>query len=199
MKDNPVPTRAETSDVANAVLDGASATMLSAESASGKYPEIAVKTMAHIITTVEEQQNTIEIVKGDEAAIYFKNHSATGDNTSRMIASACRLARDTKASAILCLTQSGETAYKLSSHRPKANLFVFTSNRQLQTTLGLLWGAKIIYYDGEVKSVELMIKNFIDILVKEGSMKKDDVFITTLGMPANKGLKTNTVQIGVVE
>jgi pyruvate kinase len=199
MKDNPVPTRAETSDVANAVLDGASATMLSAESASGKYPEIAVKTMAHIIQTVEEQQNKIEIIKGDEAAIYFKNHSATGDNTARMIASACRLARDTKAKAILCITQSGDTAYKLSSHRPKANLFVFTNNKNLQTTMGLIWGAKIIYYDGESKSVEKMINNFTEILKAGGELEKGDVFITTLSMPADKGLKTNTVQMGVVE
>jgi pyruvate kinase len=204
MKDNPVPTRAETSDVANAVLDGASATMLSAESASGKYPEIAVKTMAHIIEMVENQQNNIHIVKGDEAAIYFKNHSVVLSDSKfplndRMIAGACRLARDTEAKAILCITQSGYTAFKLSAHRPKASLYIFTSNRQLETTMGLLWGAKVIYYDGETQSVEKMINNFTDILVKDGNLEKGDVFVTTLSMPANKGLKTNTVQIGKVE
>jgi pyruvate kinase len=204
MKDNPVPTRAETSDVANAVLDGASATMLSAESASGKYPEIAVKTMAHIIETVEEQQNTIVIDKGNEAAIYFKNHAVISENSAhplndRMIAGACRLARDTQAKAILCITQSGYTAFRLSAHRPKANLYIFTSNKQLQTTMGLLWGAKVIYYDGENQSVEKMIHNFTDILVSNNELKKGDVFVTTLSMPANKNLKTNTVQIGIVE
>lgn len=204
MKDNPVPTRAETSDVANAVLDGASATMLSAESASGKYPEISVKTMAHIIETVEEQQNSIEIIKGDEAAIYFKNHSIAGLNSDnplndRMIAGACRLARDTQAKAILCITQSGYTAFRLSAHRPKANLYIFTNNKLSQTLMGLLWGAKVFYYDGESDSVEKMVHNFTDILVKKGELKKGDVFVTTLSMPANKGLKTNTVQIGVVE
>jgi pyruvate kinase len=204
MKDNAVPTRAETSDVANAVLDGASATMLSAESASGKYPEIAVKTMAHIIETVEYQQNSIKIVKGDEAAIYFKNHSYISEKSAnplndRMIAGACRLARDTEAKAILCITQSGYTAFQLSAHRPKAGLYIFTNNKQSQTLMGLLWGAKVYYYDGEIASVEKMIQNFTDILKSDGELKTGDTFITTLGMPANKGLKTNTVQIGVVE
>ena len=204
MKDNPVPTRAETSDVANAVLDGASATMLSAESASGKYPEISVKTMAHIIETVELQQNSIDIVKGDEAAIYFKNHTIVGQNSKyplndRMIAGACRLARDTQAKAILCISQTGYTAFRLSAHRPKANLYIFTSNKQLQTTMGLLWGTKVIFYNGENESVEKMINNFTDILVKSDQLAKGDVFVTTLSMPADKKLKTNTVQIGVVE
>ncbi len=204
MKDNPVPTRAETSDVANAVLDGASATMLSAESASGKYPEIAVKTMAHIIETVEYQQNSIKIIKGDEAAIYFKNHSYISEKSAnplndRMIAGACRLARDTEAKAILCITQSGYTAFQLSAYRPKAGLYIFTNNKQSQTLMGLLWGAKVYYYDGEIDSIEKMIQNFTDILKSDGELKNGDTFITTLGMPANKGLKTNTVQIGVVE
>ncbi len=204
MKDNPVPTRAETSDVANAVLDGASATMLSAESASGKYPEISVKTMSHIIEAVETQQNSIEIIKGDEAAIYFKNHSYLPDNSAnplndRMIAGACRLARDTQAKAILCMTNSGYTAFRLSAHRPKANLYIFTNNKISQSLMGLLWGAKVFYYDGEIASVEKMVNNFTSILVQKGELAKGDVFVTTLSMPADKGLKTNTVQIGVVE
>jgi pyruvate kinase len=205
MKDNPVPTRAETSDVANAVLDGASATMLSAESASGHYPEKAVTTMAHIIQTVEEQETEISLINPDAAKVFFKNHSIQGIDSQyplndRMIAGACRLARDTKAKAILCVTQSGYTAFRLSAHRPLANLYVFTNNEQMQTTMGLLWGAKVNYYKGnETESVETLVKNLSDILVAKGELQKGDVFICTLSMPANKGLKTNTVQIGVVE
>jgi pyruvate kinase len=205
MKENPVPTRAETSDVANAILDGASATMLSAESASGKYPEIAVKTMAHIIEMVEQQQNTIKIVKGDEAAIYFKNHGLTGTENSeyplndRMIAGACRLARDTEAKAILCITNSGYTALRLSSHRPKAQIYVFTSNKKQITSMGLLWGVKVIEYDSQNENIETTVQGMVDTLIKSGDLQKNDVFVTTLSLPANKGLRTNTVQLGKVD
>lgn len=201
---NPVPTRAETSDVANAVLQGASATMLSAESASGTYPVKSVETMAHIQEVVEEQQNKIEIVKGDEAAIYFKNHSLANNDSKyalndRMIASACRLARDTKAEAILCITNSGYTAFRLSAHRPKANLYVFTSNKAIMTVMGLLWGAKVFYYEADGKDVEATVNGMTDILVAKGLLAKGDTYVTTLSVPSNKDLKTNTVQLGVVE
>lgn len=205
MKDNPVPTRAETSDVANAVLDGASATMLSAESASGKYPVKAVETMAHIIELVEEQQTELSLNNPDAAKIFFKNHSNQGIEsqyplTDRMIAGACRLARDTQAKAILCFTQSGYTAFRLSAHRPLANLFIFTANKQMQTTMGLLWGAKVLYYDGKNdENVEDLAKSLSDILVQKGELQKGDVVVTTLSMPAKKRLKTNTVQISVIE
>ncbi len=204
MKDNPVPTRAETSDVANAVLDGASATMLSAESASGSYPEIAVRTMTHIIETVEEQQNKIKIVKGDEAAIYFKNHSLSDEHSEfflndRMIAGACRLARDTNATAICCITNTGYTAYRLSAHRPKAPIYVFTSNRSLMTKMGMLWGVTVCYYDSKGQSTEEIVQDMQGILVEKGLLQKGDVFVSTLAMPHGKGVKTNTVKMDVVE
>ncbi len=205
MISNPVPTRAETSDVANAVLQGASATMLSAESASGVYPIKAVETMAHIQEVVEEQQNKIKIVKGDEASIYFKNHSLGSNSNSkfpindRMIAGACRLARDTEAKAILCITNSGYTAFRLSAHRPKANLYVFTSNKKIMTLLNLLWGVKVFYYEADSHDIELTVKGMTDILVEKGLLNKGDTYVTTLSIPSSKNLKTNTVQLGVVE
>jgi pyruvate kinase len=204
MKDNPVPTRAETSDVANAVLDGASATMLSAESASGTYPEIAVKTMAHIIDMVEAQQNSIAIIKGDEAAIYFKNHSLTEDHSEfflndRMIAGACRLARDTNAAAICCITNTGYTAYRLSAHRPKAPIYVFTSNRSLMTKMGLLWGVTVFYYESKGQSTEDIVSNMQSILQQKDLLETGDVFISTLAMPHGKNKKTNTVKMDIVE
>ncbi|PWK16714.1 pyruvate kinase [Arcicella aurantiaca] len=204
MISNPVPTRAETSDVANAVLQGASATMLSGESASGAYPLKAVETMAHIQEVVEEQQNEIKIVKGDEASIYFKNHSLSNSGSKfplndRMIAGACRLARDTEAKAILCITNSGYTAFRLSAHRPKANLYVFTSNKAVKTEMGLLWGANVFYYESLGKDVEATVKGMTEILKSKGLLTKGDTFVTTLSVPSNQDLKTNTVQLGTVE
>jgi len=199
---NPVPTRAETSDVANAVLQGASATMLSGESASGAYPIKAVETMAHIHEIVEQQQNELEIIKGDEAAIYFKNHSLAGQQvalTDRLIAGACRLARDSKAKAILCMTNSGHTAYRLSAHRPKADLFVFTSNKELMSTMGLLWGVKVFFYDPSADNVEKTVAAMVDMLKGKKLLSAGDVFVTTLSIPAHQGKKTNTVQLGTVE
>ena len=202
---NPVPTRAETSDVANAVLQGAFATMLSGESASGAYPVKAVETMAHIHEVVEQQQNQIEIVKGDEAAIYFKNHALSNHGSveitlnDRLIAGACRLARDAKAKAILCITNSGYTAFRLSAHRPKADLFVFTSNKELMSTMGLLWGVKVFFYDPSAESAEKTVAAMVDQLKKAALLKEGDVFVTTLSIPANTDKKTNTVQLGIVE
>ena len=199
---NPVPTRAETSDVANAVLQGASATMLSGESASGSYPIKAVETMAHIHEIVEQQQNELEIIKGNEAAIYFKNHSLAGQQvalTDRLIAGACRLARDSKAKAILCITNSGHTAYRLSAHRPKADLFVFTSNKELMSTMGLLWGVKVFFYDPSADNVEKTVAAMVDMLKGKKLLSAGDVFVTTLSIPAHQGKKTNTVQLGTVE
>jgi pyruvate kinase len=199
---NPVPTRAETSDVANAVLQGASATMLSGESASGSYPIKAVETMAHIHEIVEQQQNELEIIKGDEAAIYFKNHSLAGQQvalTDRLIAGACRLARDSKAKAILCITNSGHTAYRLSAHRPKADLFVFTSNKELMSTMGLLWGVKVFFFDPSANTVEQTVAAMVDMLKGKNLLAAGDVFVTTLSIPAHQGKKTNTVQLATVE
>ena len=199
---NPVPTRAETSDVANAVLQGASATMLSGESASGSYPIKAVETMAHIHEIVEQQQNELEIIRGDEAAIYFKNHSLAGQQvalTDRLIAGACRLARDSKAKAILCMTNSGHTAYRLSAHRPKADLFVFTSNKELMTTMGLLWGVKVFFFDPSADNVEKTVDAMVDMLKGKKLLSAGDVFVTTLSIPAHQGKKTNTVQLATVE
>jgi pyruvate kinase len=199
---NPVPTRAETSDVANAVLQGASATMLSGESASGAYPIKAVETMAHIHEIVEQQQNELEIIKGNEAAIYFKNHSLAGQQvalTDRLIAGACRLARDSKAKAILCMTNSGHTAYRLSAHRPKADLFVFTSNKELMSTMGLLWGVKVFFFDPSADNVEKTVAAMVDMLKGKKLLSAGDVFVTTLSIPAHQGKKTNTVQLATVE
>ena len=117
----------------------------------------------------------------------------------RMIAGACRLARDTEAKAILCITNSGYTAFRLSAHRPKAGLYIFTSNKAIGTEMGLLWGANVFYYDAIGKDLEATVKGMTDILKAKGLLAVGDTYVTTLSIPSNKNLKTNTVQLGTVE
>lgn len=202
---SPRPTRAETSDVANAVLDGASATMLSGESASGDYPLEAVNTMRHIIETVENQQDKIKIVDGHEAVIYHKNHALKGlegsgtINNDRVIAAACRLARDVEAKAILCITNSGYTAYRLSAHRPKAGIFVFTSDEFLKNQMALLWGVQVRKHATSDKNAEETSQAIAKQLVREGVLNRGDIFVVVLSMPAHLGLRTNTIKMGVID
>jgi len=117
----------------------------------------------------------------------------------RLIAGACRLARDSKAKAILCITNSGYTAFRLSAHRPKADLFVFTSNKELMSTMGLLWGARVFFYDPGMGNAEKTVAAMVDKLKQDNLLAKGDIFVTTLSVPANQDKKTNTVQLGVVE
>lgn len=116
-----------------------------------------------------------------------------------MIAGACRLARDTEAKAILCITNSGYTAFRLSAHRPKAGLFIFTSNKAVQQEMGLLWGASAFYYEPKGDDVAATVKGMTDFLKEKGLLEVGDTYVTTLSVPSDKKLKTNTVQLGIVE
>lgn len=196
MIESPRGTRAEISDVANSVLDGADAVMLSAETASGKYPLLAVETMSRTIEKVEENSN----------AVYFKHHAFVnekpGENklNDNVVMSACRLARDTNAAAIIGVTRSGYTSFRLSHHRPKASLLIFTSDRALMNTLALYWGTKVYFYDKDQDaSTDDLIEDIKLFLIEKGELKKGDVFINTLSMPVSKSRKTNAVKLSVVE
>jgi len=196
MIENPRPTRAEINDVANAVLDGADAVMLSAETASGAYPVLAVQNMARTIQRVEEQSDSL----------YFKYHAQVNERkeapdrlNDNVVMSACRLARDTNAKALIGITNSGYTATRLSHHRPKANLLIFTSNRQLMNTLGLYWGTKVFYYEPQEQlSTDDTIDDIKRFLVEKGELVEGDVFINTLSMPISKIRKTNALKLSVV-
>ncbi len=195
MIESPRPTRAEINDVANSVLDGADAVMLSAETASGSYPILAVQNMTRTIEQVEANSNSL----------YFRYHAHVNQNpgpdllNDNVVMSACRLARDTQARALIGITNSGYTATRLSHHRPKANLLVFTSNRVLMTTLGLYWGTKVFYYEAkEHFSTDDTIEDIKKILVQKGELQAGDVFINTLSMPITKSRKTNALKLSVV-
>lgn len=192
MIENPNPTRAETSDVANSVLDGADTLMLSAETAIGKYPVKTIESMVKTITSVETSQKKVyfKYTKLNPVSPLFLNDS--------LIQSAVHLSQDVNAKAIVGMTTSGFTAWRLSAHRPKASIFIFTANRSLLTTLSLIWGVRGYYYDAD-ESTDATIYDIEQILKKEGHLKKDDIFITMASMPIQERQRTNMVKINVVE
>jgi len=191
MIENPRPTRAETNDIANAVMDRADALMLSAETAAGMYPVEVIKSMVNTITSVEKQ-----------ADVYFR-HDPLDDTdplflNNTLVLTSCRLAKASKAKAIIGMTQSGYTAFRLSCHRPKANIFIFTSNERLLNTMNLIWGVRGYYYNKEV-STDDTFKDVETILKEKGHINTGDVFITTASMPIQERQRTNTVKLNVVE
>ena len=200
MIDNPRPTRAEVGDVANAVLDGADAVMLSAESASGKYPILSVETMANTIREIEAH--------GEESILYFRHHArvTTADYKSKqqendiVMMAACRMARDIKVNALIGVTASGYTAYRLSHHRPKAKIFVFTTTETLANQLNLYWGVESFFIgDMKGKHADEVMELIKDHLVGLGKLKKGDLFINTLSVPLLKDKRTNTVRLSSVD
>ncbi|UII29441.1 pyruvate kinase [Fulvivirga maritima] len=191
MIENPRPTRAETNDVANAVMDGADALMLSAETAAGLFPVEVIRSMVKTITSVERQ-----------ADVYFKHEVPDKEDplfhNNALILNACRLAQTTKASAIVGMTASGYTAFKLAAHRPKGNIFIFTHNRPLLNTMNLIWGVRGFYYD-KAESTDHTFADIEEILKSNGYIHQGDVFITTASMPLKERGRTNTIKLNIVE
>jgi pyruvate kinase len=190
---NPRPTRAEANDVANAVMDGTDAVMLSAETASGRYPLETVRAMMRIIAAAEQNQDIYNkyhfVEKQENKNIYSAN----------MIShSACRLAEMTGAEGIICITKSGHSALQLSSRRPKSNIFVFTENKLLLTSLNLLWGVRCFYYDKFI-STRVTLAATEEILVKAGLLKSGDLFISTATTPMAEDRRTNMLKLHWVE
>lgn len=187
MIENPTPTRAETSDVANAVMDGADAVMLSAETAIGKYPIQVVEAVEKILRSTEENWNIYNITHSpDESSQTFLS-----DEICYMAVS---LGKTINAKAIISMTMSGYTAYQIASRRPNSHIFIFTSNKQLLTQLSLVWNVKVYYYDKKTNTDD-MVKDVIEILKNENWLKTDDVVINTAAMPAKELKKTNTLKI----
>ncbi len=186
----PRPTRAETSDVANAVLDGADAVMLSAETAVGAYPAEVIRSMVATILSVETQSPSLF------------NHWHPVDATAptfmadSILSAACHLAKNTGARAITGLTHNGYTAFQLSKYRPKANIFIFTDNRALLTALSLVWGVRGFYYDRYI-STDSTVADIRSVLTTTGHLDAGNVFITTGSMPMQDKGKANMVKVTV--
>lgn len=189
----PRPTRAEVNDVANSVLDGADAVMLSGETSVGEFPVIVIETMSKIIRNVEELGypfNTNKAANIDAASPGYLSDAVCG--------SAVYLAEHTNAVGIVSMTTSGYTAFEISSYRPKAGTYIFTANKHLLNALSLLWGVKTFYYD-RLESTDQTIADVNHILKEANLIQEGDVVINTASVPISKQAKTNMLKVTVIE
>lgn len=190
MIENPTPTRAETNDVANAVLDGADTLMLSGETSVGKYPVLTIRNMQKIIDSTE--------FRGFH---FFRKHVPKVHNENFRADSVCYnavvMAEQTEASAIICLTNSGYTAIRISSHRPRANIFTFTMNRELLRQLSLVWGVRAYYFE-EFNNINEYIDYSIEFLLNLNFIKKDDLVVHVGSMPIKEKGITNMLKLSKI-
>ncbi len=191
MIENPNPTRAEITDVANAVIDGADAVMLSGETSMGKYPTRVIHVMEKILSNIE---HTNIIYDKEQKA---EKHSPTYISDA-ICYNAARISSELNAKAIIGMTFSGYTGFMLSSYRPKANIFIFTENHDLLNTLSMCWGVRAFYYDKFV-GTDTSIRDVIRILKENNLLKTGDVAVNVGSMPlSNKG-RANMVKVTLVE
>jgi pyruvate kinase len=178
MIENSRPTRAEVNDVANAVLDGTDAVMLSAETSVGKYPEKAVEIMSRIIDDVEQNKG-----------VYYKglkpNSKSSTFLSDEICFTAVRMSDHINAQCIIGMTTSGYSATKISSFRPEAHIFIFTHNLPLLNTLNLVWGVRGFFYD-RYESTDKTFADVLDILKLNEVVEKDDLIVHTASMPIYK-------------
>jgi len=183
---NPRPTRAEASDVANAVLDGSDALMLSGETASGKYPLLAVRTMARIIEEIEDSSRFK--TRFDAATLDF----ATSANA--IAKAAVVAARQMNASVIACVTESGGVARLVSEYRPEARLVAFTSREPVYRRLALYWGVEAVKAQ-QVPSFDEMLVDIEKQLVYGRFAKAGDLVVLVVAVPIGAGHSANTLHI----
>ena len=190
---SPTATRAEVNDVANSVIDGADAVMLSGETSLGKYPHKAVETMRKIIKDVERSEHSIS--KNRPEAI-VKNNSRR--LTNAICSNACIISEETKAKAIITVTYSGYNTIKTSSFRPAAFIYAFTNNHTILNTLSLVWGVQGFYYDRGA-TTDQTIHETKEILKKGKFLKKGDTVVNLASMPAQEKGMTNMMKLSKVK
>ena len=185
------PTRAEVNDVANSVMDGADAVMLSGETSVGSYPVQVIQTMTNIIEAVEDSP----LIQVPLNAPHVRTKRFI---TKSICYHAATMANDIDAKVISTLTNSGYTAFQISAWRPKSQILVFTSNERILTQLNLLWGVKAYYYD-KFLSTDDTVEDINKIALEKGYVKKGDMLINLAAMPiANKGM-VNTLRVSEIE
>ncbi len=190
MIENISPSRAEVNDVANAVLDGTDAVMLSAETSVGKYPIRVIEAMRKIAMEVEAYDR----IYYHETPPEYKEDRFISDS---ICYNAARLAKRVDAAAIVTMTHSGYTAFKISSQRPKADVYVFTGNERIMAMLNLLWGVRSFFYDKFV-STDHTIDDIKYILRKKGKVEEDDLVINIASMPIAEKGKSNMLKLSYV-
>jgi len=193
MIDRVKPNRSEITDVANAVIEGADAVMLSGETATGQFPVLVIETMRKIITEVEEngyKYNRSEDLKPQPHSPSFLSDAVCYN--------ASKLSEDSNANALIGMTQSGYTAFMLSSFRPRSPLFIFTKQQSIVNQLSLSWGVKAFYYNKE-ESLDEIIKDQIQVLKAQGFVNTGDVVINTGSTPIQLHLPTNIIKINKVD
>ncbi|MES2618071.1 MAG: pyruvate kinase [Bacteroidota bacterium] len=188
---NATPTRAEVTDVANAVIDGADAVMLSAETSVGSYPVKVVETMEKIIRDVEKDRR-----------VYFKGVRPTSESdtfiSDEICFTAVRMSDHLKAKAIVGMTRSGYSAIEISSFRPRADIYIFTSNKPLLKVLNLVWGIRGFYYN-KFESTDQTFSDVIEKLKAENLVNVGDRVIHTASMPIKQKSMANSIKISVVD
>lgn len=190
MIDNSVPTRAEVNDVANSIMDGADAVMLSGETSVGKHPVRVIKKMTQIILSIED------------SSLIKVPHDAPHIRTNRFITkSVCHhaalMANNIEASAICTLTNSGYTAFQLSAWRPKTAVLAFSTDRRILGKLNLLWGVRAYYYDEDL-STDHTVEDINEMIKKLGYVKPGDFVINLTAMPVEERGMVNTLRVSEI-
>ena len=193
MIDRAKPNRSEITDVANAVLEGTDAVMLSGETATGKHPALVVETMRKIIHEVESTE--YRYYREDDLTPQVHSPSFLSD---AICYNACKIAKDVDAHALIGMTQSGYTAFVLSSFRPKAPMYIFTKEQKVLTQLSLSWGVTAIYCE-RLDNHDDAIFDQIRILKEKGVLAKGDIVVSTGTTPVHQHLPTNMLKITKVE
>ncbi len=188
---NPSPTRAEVTDVANAVLDGADAVMLSGETSVGQHPVLVVESMVRIITQAEKQYE----MQGKRPKPDSDSDTFLSDV---LCLNAPKIAEEVGAKAILGLTVNGYTAFVISSYRPKSAIFIFSDKPYMLNTLSLVWGVTCYPYE-KFTTTDETIEDLNNILKEAGEIDAGDIVINTGSMPLHKRFRTNMLKITVVE
>ncbi len=191
MVESPRPTRAEINDVANGIFDGADALMLSAETATGKFPVLVIETIKDIALNIEKQESIFN--KKQVADMHSKTYLSDA-----ICYNACKISGDVNAAGIISMTRSGYTGFMISSYRPKARILVFMEDKNLLDTLSIVWGIETFGYkkfastDETIEDVKKIVKGF-------GRVKKGDIVINTAAMPVHWKGTTNMLKISLID